>query len=51
MQPCLNHRKVGYKKGCPECFELNRKRTDAEIDRDNAEAEGSYMGSYDGWND
>jgi len=50
-QPCWRHRQKGYKKGCPDCFKLNRRKTPEEIERDQAEADGSYMGSYDGWND
>jgi hypothetical protein len=41
----------GYKKGCPECFELNREKSDEEMQRELDEADVSYMGSYDGWND
>lgn len=24
LTPCFFHMKKGYKKGCPECFEINR---------------------------
>ena len=49
--PCWKHRNKGYRKGCKYCFDLNRRRTKEEIQRDLDEEDGSYMGSYDGWND